>query len=110
MTEERISIHHDPEITAPGMELSQSARRAIDQGVRRLEAFYPSLESCGVRLESHGSADEETVGVLIDMRVPGTDPILVYRRNCPDVDHAIRSGFDLATRILDDFARVEFGR
>lgn len=103
-------MSRDAEITTDSIELPPETREAINERTRRLERFYPGLGGCSVRIERPRPDETEAVRVRIDVRILDADPIVVVRRATPNLDEAIRKGFDLATRELDDFVRIQRGR
>lgn len=103
-------MQSDPEIITDRIELSPEEKEVIGERTRRLERFYPHLSGCSVNIVGPRPDQGRAIGIRIDLRILDADPIVVVRRATPNLDEAIRRGFDLATRELDDFVRIQRGR
>jgi ribosome-associated translation inhibitor RaiA len=98
-------------IAARGVRVPQRLRQEIEKRIAELERFYPDLIGCSIRVEGPGRR-HQTGGpflVRIDLRVPGAEPIMVDRQHEERLDLAIGEAFDVATRRLEDFARIQRG-
>ena len=96
-------------VTAHHLELPVATQAMIRERAARLERFFPALVSCSVIVEGPGR-HHRTGGpfnVRIDLRVPGGEPLIVNRQEEEDLARAVRNAFDVAGRLLEDFARVQ---
>jgi len=91
--------------------LSERHEALIRRRAAELEKFYPRLVGCSVAVEGPGDAKKGGRGfrVALDLRVPGADPLIVNRTRRERLDRAIGDAFDVATRRLDEFGRVQRG-
>lgn len=98
-------------IRAQDVQLSDRDEARIRRRAEELEKFYPRLVGCSVAVEGPGGPRNGDRGfrVALDLRVPGADPLIVNRRRCERLDLAIGDAFDVATRRLDEFGRVQRG-
>jgi cold shock CspA family protein/ribosome-associated translation inhibitor RaiA len=93
-----------------GFERSEAVEAAIREHAAKLELFHAGIISCRVAVEEtrkhHHQGREFTVRV--DVRVPGRE-IAVTRDHHEDVYVALRDGFDLAKRRLEEVVREKRG-
>jgi len=86
-------------------------RREIEKRIVALEHFYPDLIGCRVMVEGPGRRHRSggPYVVRIELRVPDADPIVVDRQDEERLELAIGEAFDVASRRLEDFARIQRG-
>lgn len=99
-------------IAARGVVLTPGAEAEIRRRAQGLERFYPDLVGCSV-VVSGPSARHRTggpYGILLDLRVPGSEPILVNRQHQERLTRAVDDAFDTATRRLQDLERLQRGQ
>jgi len=91
--------------------LSERQEALIRRRAADLEKFYPRLVGCSVAVEGPGAHKKGSAGyrVALDLRVPGADPLIVNRTRRERLDRAIGDAFDVASRRLDEFGRVQRG-
>jgi len=99
-------------LTSRGIELPPELEREIEQRVAALERFYPRLVGCDIRVEGPGRhhVSGGPYAVNLDLRVPGSDPILINRQSSARVERALDDAFDVAVRRLEDLARLQRGK
>jgi len=96
-------------LTTRGIEIPERLRQEIEERAQRLERFYPRLIGCSVVVEGPGSRHRNggPYAVVLDLRVPGADPLLVTRRKEARLETAIDSAFDAARRQLEELASAQ---
>jgi ribosome-associated translation inhibitor RaiA len=98
-------------IAIRGVRVPSRLRREVERRIAALEHFYPDLVGCRAVIEGPGRR-HRTGGpyvVRIELRVPGGDPIVVDRQDETQLELAIGEAFDVASRRLEDFARIQRG-
>lgn len=94
-----------------GVELTPALEADIHERVAALERYFPRLIGCSVMVE--GPGPHHRVGgpfaVRLDLSVPDAEPILINRPKRTELGRAVDEVFDVATRRLEDLARIQRG-
>ena len=112
----RLIVQTPISITFRGMTTSDAVEARIREKVEWLEKFDHRLLACDVVVEAphHHSRKGNLFAVTVELRVPGSPPIVAGRLHHDDHSHedvyiAIRDAFDAARRRLQDHARIARG-
>lgn len=102
-----------PQIVFRNIDESETAVDAIHKHAERLERFFPKLIGCRVVVESPHNHRAKHYQVNIKLTVPGRDLVINLDQgkndsHC-DLYVAVRDAFDVATRQLEDYARLRRG-
>ena len=98
-------------LSTRGVELPAELEAQIRARVANLERFYPRLVGCDVRVEGPGRhhVSGGPYAVDLELRVPGSEPLLINRQGGERIERALDDAFDAATRRLEDLQRLQRG-
>lgn len=95
-------------LTLRSMSADPSLVALIEERATKLQKFYDRLVGCSVVLERLGNHGAPQFEVLVDLRVPGGEPLISHGRHA-EARAAIHDAFDASRRRLEDYARRQRG-
>lgn len=98
-------------LSVRGTELPAGLEASIHERAASLERFFPRLVGCSVVVDGPGERHRSggPYAVHLDLSVPGAEPILINRQRQERLDLAVSEVFDVATRRLEELARIQRG-
>jgi cold shock CspA family protein/ribosome-associated translation inhibitor RaiA len=99
-------VRQPVQVTAQGVELTESEHVTIRSAVRKLEQFFERLVGCRVSISvpnRFAQAQPIAYNVRIDLTVPG-DELVIKRQPQGKLLDAIQDAFRVAGRRLQDYA------
>jgi ribosome-associated translation inhibitor RaiA len=99
------------QITFRGFDHSDALEDAINERLAWLAQFHPRLGRARVlvTLPHRHHRGGKRFQVRIEMKVPGTPPLVVRAATSLDAHVAVHEAFDVARRRLEDLAREQRG-
>ena len=98
-------------LSVRGVALPAAIEESIHERAAALERFFPRLVGCSVVVDGPGERHRSggPYAVQLDLSVPGAEPILINRQRQETLDLAVNEVFDVATRRLEELARIQRG-